>query len=133
MGEKYFSRKVWIYAFHISLGSFIFGYTLGVFNVPQNNVSASLGWHSLETVFISLFSALTLVGVATGAAVTAQITRKLGRRDTFRLSLIINILGCGIYSYPNTVTFGFARFITGFSVGLLSSICPLFLAEISPK
>ena len=45
----------------------------------------------------------------------------------------MSILGCLVVSIPLTPTFGTGRFLAGYSSGLFTAICPLFISEIAPK
>ena len=127
------TRKMWIVDLHILIGSFLFQYTLGVFNPCQDNVAASLGWGSNKDSYTTLFSSLVPVGALVGTALTAPLIDRFGRRSTTMGTDIFYALGTVILVMPSTVTFGIGRFLTGLGAGLFMTIGPIHITEMTPE
>ena len=131
MDENYNYKRVLSSALHASLGSFIFGYNVGVFTSVQPCVSSSLGWGSSESSLIPLMTAIMYMGGFMGALLSGALKR-FGRRKSIMLADWINIIGVCIIVIPHTISFGIGRFITGFSSGMFCSLCPLYVNERTP-
>lgn len=129
---KYDSKSVWTKCGIVSLGSFLFGYNLGVFNSSQESISASLGWGSDEVIFIPMFAGIVAVGAAISASTSGKIADKLGRRKTLLLADIMSMVAAAITCIPFTPTFGIGRFISGLSIGIFAAICPVYINETAP-
>ncbi|CAG9315744.1 unnamed protein product [Blepharisma stoltei] len=131
-GQEYELKKVIGISFTASIGSFLFGYNIGVFNSMQPNVSASLDWGGDEKLYISIISTLMPFGALFGAIYGGQAAEKLGRRKSMIFSDILVIIGSLIFIFPSTTTLGVGRFFTGFTSGMFSVICPVYISEFSP-
>jgi len=118
---------------HIVLASYLFLYTWGVFNPCQLNVSASLGWGSNESFYITLFSAFVPVGALVGTAVTGYLIDRFGRRTTILYNDIVYVIGTVVLVMPSTATFGIGRLITGCSAGIFMTIGPIYVTEVTPE
>ena len=118
---------------HIVLASYLFLYTWGVFNPCQLNVSASLGWGSNESFYITLFSAFVPVGALVGTTFTGYLIDRFGRRTTLLYNDIAYVIGTIILVMPSTATFGIGRLITGCSAGIFMTIGPIYVTEVTPE
>jgi sugar porter (SP) family MFS transporter len=129
---EYKIENVWKLALNASWGSFVFGYTIGVFTSIQDNVSAALGWGGDKDLYITFFSAMPSFGAMFGALISAVLGRKYGRRKALMITDIISIIGTGIIMIPYTYAFGLGRFVTGFAAGSFACLVPLYVNEIAP-
>ena len=127
------TRRVWIVDIHIVIGSYLFLYTLGVFNPCQDNVAASLGWGSNKDSYITLFSSLVPVGALVGTALTGPLIDRFGRRSTTMGTDLFYFAGTVILVMPSTVTFGIGRFLTGLGAGIFMTIGPIYVSEMTPE
>ena len=113
-------------------GSMSFGLTMAYYSPAQNGICEDLGLSStLGNVFNSLAAMLSII---TGAFIYLLIN-KIGRRYTLiSTSIIATISWCCLpiatknYWY---IAFIF-RSLLGLTVGAFSSICPLYITELSP-
>ena len=118
---------------NISLGYYVFGYEVGVFNPIQGNVAFDLNWTGTdEKTFVTIVSVMIAVGGIFGAAVIGKITAAVGRRWAFIIFDCIFIVGISITFIANTAAMIIGRFICGFSVGAYVALVPLFIHEIMP-
>ena len=126
-------RRIWIMDIHIVIASFIFLYTMGVFNPSQLNISASLDWGSNESLYITLFSSFVPVGALVGTSITGYLIDRFGRRTTVMWIDWVYIVGTVILVMPSTATFGIGRLITGCSAGIFMTIGPIYVTEVTPE
>ena len=126
------STYVWYLVIHIVLSSFIFSYSLGVFNTCTENVSASLNWGANKESYIALFSSMIPIGAFLGSLVAGSLSSKYGRRGSLQIADLLYMLGCVLSVLPYTVSFGTGRLVCGISSGLSLSICPVFVNEVTP-
>lgn len=121
-----------------SLGSFVSGYEMGVFNTCQRNVAETLNWGSQADTYISIINAIFPIGTLSGCLLAGPVSNKLGRKPGNLLTAFTYILGCGINVIPNLLAFYIARFISGIGTGLSLSIVPIFsklyiVVELAPS
>ncbi|KAJ5186326.1 hypothetical protein N7449_011090 [Penicillium cf. viridicatum] len=113
-----------------SLGSFLYGYDLGV-------IAEVLVCESFKTKFeaddtqtglvVSLFTA----GACVGAGFAGPSGDYLGRRRTISLGCLIFTLGGGLQTGARTIAYLYSgRFLAGLGVGFLTMMIPLYQAEI---
>ncbi|KXG45602.1 Major facilitator superfamily domain, general substrate transporter [Penicillium griseofulvum] len=113
-----------------SLGSFLYGYDLGV-------IAEVLVCDSFKTKFeaddtqkglvVSLFTA----GACVGAGFAGPSGDYLGRRRTISLGCLIFTLGGGLQTGAVTIDYLYSgRFLAGLGVGFLTMMIPLYQAEI---
>ncbi len=76
---------------------------------------------------------LTELGAFFGCIASFTIGDKLGRRKTVWLGLFTNVIGAILqitaFRLPQMIV---GRIINGFGMGVISSTCPVFMAETSP-
>jgi len=74
------------------------------------------------------------VGGMVGSIFVLYIMDRIGRAGSLRVSAIIYMIGCLVQVFCGSVfTLCLGRFIAGIAAGTALVICPLYLAEISPK
>ncbi|KAE8152292.1 general substrate transporter [Aspergillus avenaceus] len=113
-----------------SLGSFLYGYDLGVIAevIASGSFKSKFEADSTETgLVVSLFTA----GAFAGAAFAGPTGDWIGRRLTISVGCVIFCLGGGLQTGARTVHYLYSgRFLAGLGVGFLTMIIPLYQAEI---
>ena len=127
-----FFRFELLYIMVIMGGSMSFGLTMAYYSPAQQGICEDLGLSStLGNVFNSLAAMLSIV---TGAF-NYLLINKIGRRKTLLLTAIIATMSwcCLPLASKNSwyVAFIF-RSLLGLTVGAFSSVCPLYITELSP-
>ncbi|GAA5997458.1 sugar porter family MFS transporter [Rhodotorula paludigena] len=128
-----------------SLAGLLFGWEQGVISgLVQNDVyqrrfgepdATSASGYSIPSTRQSLITAFMSLGALFGALLIGPAARRVGIKMCFIFSLFIYSVGVavetsGMNEWGQEVA---GRFITGFGVGALSLLAPLFQAECSPK
>lgn len=113
-----------------AIGGLLFGYDTAV-------VSGAIGF--LETKFVlSDFQvgwavSSMIVGAVVGAGFAGVLSEKFGRKKILILAAILFIIGSIGSAIPETFNlYIMARIIGGIGIGITSTICPLYNAEIAP-
>ncbi|GAA5840231.1 hypothetical protein JCM11251_005953 [Rhodosporidiobolus azoricus] len=97
--------------------------------------SLSATGYSLSSSRQSLITAFMSLGALFGALMITQASKRIGIKYSFLFSLFIYMVGIAIetsgqYQWGQMVA---GRFVTGWGVGALSLLAPLYQAECSPK
>ena len=103
-----------------------------MFNPSAPNISSSLGWGSMESTYITIFSFFVTVGALLGASISGTLMSRIGRRKSIMLADLIMIFASGLSCIPFTVSFSIGRFIAGFAAGIFMTVPPSFVNEITP-
>ncbi|OOG01099.1 hypothetical protein ASPCADRAFT_37596 [Aspergillus carbonarius ITEM 5010] len=113
-----------------SLGSFLYGYDLGV--IAEVIASGSfISRFNLDDTQSGLVVSMFTAGAFCGAAFGGPSGDMLGRRWTITLGCIIFCLGGGLQTGAQTTAYLYSgRFIAGLGVGFLTMVIPLYQAEI---
>ncbi|KAJ3918315.1 general substrate transporter [Lentinula edodes] len=116
-----------------SLGVFLFGYDQGVMSGIITGPHFRKYFGNPDAVSIGTMVAVLEVGAFITSAAAGRIGDIVGRKGTLFIGAIIFTVGGAI----QTLTAGFwtmivGRVISGFGVGLLSTIVPIYQSEISP-
>ncbi|KAJ0975672.1 hypothetical protein J5N97_017637 [Dioscorea zingiberensis] len=112
-------------------GSFEFGSCIGFSAPAQADLRKDL---DLSLAEYGLFGSLLNIGAMIGAVASGPTADFLGRKGAMRTSAIICIIGwLAIYFAQGAVVLDLGRFATGFGIGVLSYVVPVFIAEITPK
>ncbi|KAH8802240.1 general substrate transporter [Hyaloscypha sp. PMI_1271] len=115
-----------------SLGSFLFGYDLGVIGgvVASKSFGSTFknpGANEVGAV-VSVFTG----GAFVGAAIAGPAGDWFGRRMTIMMGAIVFCLGGGLQSAAQNLGFLYSgRLIAGLGVGIMVMIIPLYQAEIA--
>ncbi|KAJ5926483.1 hypothetical protein N7516_008256 [Penicillium verrucosum] len=113
-----------------SLGSFLYGYDLGVIAevlVCQSFKSKFEADDTQKGLIVSLFTA----GACVGAGFAGPGGDYLGRRRTISLGCLIFTLGGGLQTGARSIAYLYSgRFLAGLGVGFLTMMIPLYQAEI---
>ncbi|KAK3675012.1 hypothetical protein LTR78_004945 [Recurvomyces mirabilis] len=128
LSPKWYQFLVSLFA---SLGSVLYGYDLGVIAeaVASDNFIATFNPTTSETgAVVSVFTG----GAFFGAGFAGPVGDWLGRKYTIMLGALIFILGGGLQTGAQTLSYLYAgRAIAGLGVGFLVMIIPLYQAELA--
>ncbi|KAL0397585.1 UNVERIFIED_CONTAM: Sugar transporter ERD6-like 5 [Sesamum calycinum] len=112
-------------------GSYVFGCAVGYSSPAQSGILDDLG---LTLAEYSLFGSISTIGAMIGAVVSGKIADLLGRRGAMGFAELFNIFGwLAIAFSKNAWWLDMGRLSTGFGIGLLSYVVPVYIAEITPK
>ncbi|OJJ49640.1 hypothetical protein ASPZODRAFT_58581 [Penicilliopsis zonata CBS 506.65] len=113
-----------------SLGSFLYGYDLGVIAevVASGSFTAKFATTTVQSgLVVSMFTA----GAFVGAGFSGPCGDWLGRRKTISVGCVIFCLGGGLQTGAQTIAYLYSgRFFAGLGVGFLTMIVPLYQAEL---
>ncbi|CAI7572473.1 unnamed protein product [Penicillium pancosmium] len=113
-----------------SVGSFLYGYDLGVIAeviVCQSFVDKFEANSTQSGLVVSMFT----TGAFFGACFAGPAGDYLGRRRTISLGCLVFCLGGALQTAAKTLAYLYSgRFLAGFGVGFLTMIIPLYQAEI---
>ncbi|KAJ6142949.1 hypothetical protein N7471_002402 [Penicillium samsonianum] len=113
-----------------SLGSFLYGYDLGVIAEVLVCQSFKARFEANDTQ-TGLVVALFTAGAFFGAGFAGPSGDYLGRRRTISLGCLIFTLGGGLQTGARTLAYLYSgRFLAGLGVGFLTMMIPLYQAEI---
>lgn len=109
-----------------SLGSYLFGYDLGVIAEVISSGNFKNKFHATDVqngVVVSLFTG----GAFCGAFFGGPAGDYLGRRLTIMIGAIVFLLGGGLQTGASSIEFLYSgRFFAGLGVGMLVMIIPLY-------
>jgi sugar porter (SP) family MFS transporter len=113
-----------------ALGGILFGYDLGVISGVLPFITKA--WH-LTAWDKGVLTASLSVGAIFGAAFSARVNERLGRRRTIMVAAVIVIIGTIAATVsPNLELLVISRLIIGLGIGLSSSTVPTYLSELAP-
>lgn len=125
---KWYQFLVGVFA---SLGSYLFGYDLGVIAevVASNTFKDRFAPNDTQSgLVVSMFT----TGAFFGAMFAGPSGDYLGRRWTITIGAVIFILGGGLQTGADTLAYLWSgRFLAGLGVGFLVMIIPLYQAELA--
>ncbi|RYR11799.1 hypothetical protein Ahy_B04g069317 [Arachis hypogaea] len=112
-------------------GSFSFGTCVGYSAPTQAAIRADL---NLSLAQFSLFGSLVTIGAMLGAITSGHITDFIGRKGAMRISSGFCITGwIAVFFSKDSFILDLGRFFTGYGIGVISYVVPIYIAEISPK
>ncbi|GAA5983768.1 hypothetical protein JCM11641_001751 [Rhodosporidiobolus odoratus] len=115
-------------------GFFVFGFDQGIANALTQNADFYANFPQLQNseTILGTVLAVFVLGACAGCLTASGIGNRLGRRPLLQCATSGAIIGAaGMAGAVNLAMFCVFRFISGFSVGILTSIVPSFVAEIS--
>jgi MFS family permease len=134
MAEKqYDSGLVWRMSLNLTLNCLYGGYCVNAMSMNSENIAYSLGWRDSKQTYIYLFASIYALGAAAGGFLAGTIAHHFGRRFGLIVTDIIGIAACCLFLIPSTLTFGIGRLASGLTHGLVGTITPPFLKELSPS
>ncbi|CAL9196154.1 sugar transporter ERD6-like 16 [Musa acuminata AAA Group] len=112
-------------------GSFEFGSCVGYSAPTQSGITKDIGLSLSE---YSVFGSILTIGAMIGAVTSGHLADFIGRKGAMRVSAVICIIGwLAIYFAKGAVLLYFGRISSGYGIGVLSYVVPVFIAEIAPK
>ncbi|KAL8496044.1 hypothetical protein ACS0TY_019956 [Phlomoides rotata] len=112
-------------------GSYAFGSAVGFSSPAQSGILQDLG---LTLPEYSLFGSISTIGAMFGAILSGKIADLLGRKGAMGLAELFNVAGWLAMAFSMNVWWlDIGRLFTGFGIGLLSYVVPVYIAEITPK
>ncbi|KAG5727278.1 Sugar transporter STL1 [Termitomyces sp. T112] len=116
-----------------SLGVFLFGYDQGVMSGIITGPNFKAYFDNPGPIALGTMVAILEVGAFATSVAAGRIGDLIGRRGTLFAGAVVFTIGGAI----QTFTTGFwsmiiGRLVSGFGVGLLSTIVPIYQSEISP-
>ncbi|KAL5341794.1 general substrate transporter [Aspergillus crustosus] len=114
-----------------SLGSFLYGYDLGVIAEVIASGSFNTTFNEPNDTETGLVVSMFTAGAFFGAAFAGPTGDYLGRRWTIIIGAVVFCLGGGLQTGARTIDYLYSgRFFAGVGVGFLTMIVPLYQAEI---
>ncbi|XP_065853059.1 sugar transporter ERD6-like 8 [Euphorbia lathyris] len=112
-------------------GSFVFGCCVGYSAPTQFGIMHDLNLSSSE---YSMFGSILNIGAMIGAITSGRIADYFSRKGAMRMSSIICIVGwIAIGFAQGSMLLDSGRFLTGYGIGIISYVVPVYIAEITPK
>lgn len=124
------SAKLLRYVLIISISSFSFGYNTG-------SIAGALIFIKEEFELSSLFKGIVvsciLIGALVGSMIGGKLADDFGRRNTFVFSAVPYFIGAvGMALAPDVYVLVGFRTLSGLAVGVSSTLCNMYISEISP-
>lgn len=113
-----------------ALGGILFGFDTAIISGTISFFSEHFRLNALQTGFaVGCIS----IGAAIGALLSGTVSDRIGRKKILLISSVLfAITGVGTgwaTTYEALVTF---RIISGIAIGIAASICPVYIAEVTP-
>ncbi|MEC0209265.1 sugar porter family MFS transporter [Paenibacillus ehimensis] len=113
-----------------ALGGLLFGFDTAV-------VSGAIGFmkqrFDLNELEVGWAVSNLIIGCIAGAAVSGMLSDRFGRKKVLIAAAVLFIIGSAGSAVPDTFTgYIIARMIGGIGIGITSTLCPLYNAEIAP-
>uniref|UniRef100_A0A5B6ZBN6 Putative sugar transporter ERD6-like 8 n=1 Tax=Davidia involucrata TaxID=16924 RepID=A0A5B6ZBN6_DAVIN len=122
--------NVFLSTFVAVCGSYAFGSCVGYSAPAQYQIMSEL---NLSYSQYSVFGSILNIGAMLGAVTCGRIADYSGRKGAMWLSSIICIIGWfAIYWSSGPVLLDFGRFLTGYAIGIVSYVVPVYIGEITP-
>ncbi|KII93797.1 hypothetical protein PLICRDRAFT_36028 [Plicaturopsis crispa FD-325 SS-3] len=124
-----------LYAISIfaSLGVFLFGYDQGVMSGIITGPYFKQFFHNPTNLELGTMVAVLEIGAFITSLAAGRVGDIIGRKGTLFIGALVFTLGGAIQTFTtgfNVMVVG--RIVSGFGVGLLSTIVPIYQSEISP-
>mmetsp|Transcript_23324 Transcript_23324/g.59547 ORF Transcript_23324/g.59547 Transcript_23324/m.59547 type:complete len:508 (+) Transcript_23324:83-1606(+) len=137
--------KVTFVAFFACVGAFLFGLDMGyvgdILSDPsfKRDVAHMDNWESYDSEIASAASGFIVGSFALGCIVTSFPTissaflDRLGRKVSIMVGAVVYAMGTTIQAAASSMSvFVIGRLVSGFSIGILSTVVPLYQSEIAP-
>ncbi|MCM3041613.1 sugar porter family MFS transporter [Paenibacillus motobuensis] len=129
-GDRVSMKFVTLVSIVAALGGLLFGFDTAV-------VSGAIGFmkqhFDLNDFQVGWAVSSLIIGCIVGALSSGVLSEKFGRKRVLITAAILFIIGSVFSAVPNTFNeFIIARMIGGIGIGITSTLCPLYNAEIAP-
>lgn len=126
-------KLVYFTSAFVSLFLSLFGYEQGVCSGILTFVTFNMYFNQPSPTQIGLVISILEIGAMISSLLVSRMLEKLGRKRTILLGTAVFIVGGTLQSFAvNLWIFGVGRVFSGFGVGILSTVVPLYQCEISP-
>lgn len=126
-------RLVYFTSAFVSLFVSLFGYEQGVCSGILMFTTFMQFFNQPLATEIGLVVSILEIGAMVSSLLVSKLLDSMGRKRTILLGTAIFIVGGSLQSFaPNMWVFGVGRVLSGFGVGILSTMVPLYQCEISP-
>lgn len=106
-----------------NMGSFFFGYVMGLFNTAQDYITKVV-YPDISDAVTYLMTSFVPMGAGVGAYLAGPLAESLGRRKLMLVTDFVSIVGTIIQLLPSPYFLLVGRLISGFCVGLNSTLAP---------
>ncbi|XP_074345555.1 sugar transporter ERD6-like 16 isoform X1 [Apium graveolens] len=126
------SIGVVLYSTFVSVcGSFEFGSCVGYSAPTQSGIREDL---DLTLAQYSMFGSSVTIGAMIAAFTSGKIADFVGRKGAMRMSAAFCIAGwLAVYLSMGALSLDIGRFLTGYGIGIVSYVVPVYIAEIAPS
>ncbi|PNY23877.1 D-xylose-proton symporter [Tolypocladium capitatum] len=118
----------------VSLGGFLFGYEQGAVSgvLKMESFAAEFPRVYLDSGLKGWFVSTLLLVAWLGALVNGPVVDHFGRRGSMLAAVVVFVCGSALQAAASTtgVLFG-GRAVSGFAIGMLTMIVPMYLSEVS--
>jgi len=146
---QYLNKHLLLYSFICCIGAVIFGWEVGMLNIlysMKSSFGLKFGLYSFDettheyrdtgdkTFKEMIITPSFTLGCMFGTILVYFIMDRLGRAKSLYISSVIYIIGVIIQvTFDKIYTLIIGRIIAGIASGIATTLCPVFIAEISPK
>ncbi|OBA19396.1 general substrate transporter [Metschnikowia bicuspidata var. bicuspidata NRRL YB-4993] len=126
-------KLVYFTSAFVSLFVSLFGYEQGVCSGILTFVTFLKYFHNPTATEIGLVISILEIGAMVSSLLVSLILENIGRKRTILLGTVVFIFGGTLQTFASSLwLFGVGRIFSGFGVGVLSTVVPLYQCEISP-
>lgn len=128
------NRLVYFTSAFVSLFVSLFGYEQGVCSGILTFVTFIKYFNEPTSSEVGTIISILEIGAMISSMLVSKISDKYGRKRTILLGTVIFMIGGLLQTFAtNLYVFGVGRVISGFGVGILSTMVPSYQCEISPS
>ena len=136
MADTYHSYCFFLFmSINISLGTFLMGYFLIVYNPLQLIIKHQYAWNddSTQNIYEGLITAVIPLGAAIGSLFSSYIFKFLGKKKSCFLVDFLCIIGSGLTLIELMPCLLIGRLLCGITAGVNSILVGLYIREICPS
>lgn len=128
------NRLVYFTSAFVSLFVSLFGYEQGVCSGILTFVTFNDYFNDPSATEIGLIISVLEIGAMISSLFVAKLSDKYGRKKTILIGTFVFMVGGCLQSFAtNLYVFSVGRVLSGFGVGILSTMVPSYQCEISPS
>lgn len=126
-------KLVYFTSAFVSLFVSLFGYEQGVCSGILTFVTFNMYFKNPTATEIGIVISILEIGAMISSLLVLRLLDSIGRKPTILVGTVIFMVGGSLQLFtPNLWVFGVGRVFSGFGVGILSTMVPLYQCEISP-